>query len=160
MNKKLCTSLACLLAASAFAQAQLGTVTSVNGIATVTMGTVGTAIGPGAPIVDGARVITTSSGSVTLRLNNGCTATVPPGSAVTVLASLSCDQLKAAIQPVSTTVGTTATGTTVTTVAAGSIFAAPSNAAIAGFAALLAVGAIAASGDDDDDDDNRPISGQ
>src|SRR3954469_25525040 len=117
-TKKLASALVCLFAASAFAQAQLGAVTSVNGVATVTSGTVGTAIGAGAPIVEGARVITTSTGSVTFRLNNGCTVTVPAGHAVTVSSALSCQQLQAAVQPVSTAV-TTTTATTTGTVAAG-----------------------------------------
>jgi hypothetical protein len=157
MHKQLATLLLSMLAATAYAQAPLGAVTSVNGVATVTTGTAGTAITVGAPIVEGARVITTSTGSVTFRLASGCVVTVPPGSAVTVRSAMSCEQLQAAIQPVSTAV-TTTTATTATTGVAGTPFATPSGAAMAGFAALLAVGAIAAS--DDDDGDTAPISGR
>ena len=111
--KKLLLADSLSAAAAAWAQAPLGTITSVNGVATVTTGTTGAAITVGAPIMNGARVITTSTASVTVRLNNGCTLTVPPGHAVTVLADRSCEQLRAAIQPVTTTVQTTTTASTI-----------------------------------------------
>ena len=155
MKKKLGTLIAALFATAAFAQT-LGTVTSVNGVATVTTGTAGTAITAGAPIVEGARVITTSTGSVTFRLASGCVINVPPGSAVTVRSALSCQQLQASIQPVTTAV-TTTTATTATTTPAGFNIGTPSGAAAAGFAALLAIGIIAA---ENDDNDNVPISGR
>ena len=156
--KKLTAALVSMLAAgSLLAQAQIGTVTSVNGVATVTSGVVGTAIAPGAPIVEGARVITTTSGTVTFRLNNGCTVTVPPGHAVTILNSMPCQQLQAAIRPVSTAVQTT-TATTTGTVPAGVGIGAASPTAIAGFAALLTVGAIAAA--NSNDSGNTPLSGR
>lgn len=87
-------------------QGALGTVTQVQGLATVTTGSSGAAVAPGAPIVHGARVITTSTGRVTLRLHNGCTLTVPPGHAVTVLSTLDCRQLAASMTPVVTSVAT------------------------------------------------------
>jgi len=146
-TKKLGSTVLGLLASAAFAQAQLGTVTSVNGVATVTTGTSGVAITTGAPIVEGARVITTSSGSVTFRLANGCTVNVPAGHAVTVSSSLNCQQLQAAVRPVTTAVTTTTT-TTTGTVPAGVGIGTPSGLAIAGFAALLAVGLIATNDDD------------
>ena len=149
MKKKLGTLIAALFATAAFAQT-LGTVTSVNGVATVTTGTAGTAITAGAPIVEGARVITTSTGSVTFRLASGCVINVPPGSAVTVRSALSCQQLQASVQP-------TTTATTATTTPAGFNIGTPSGAAAAGFAALLAIGIIAA---ENDDNDNVPISGR
>lgn len=150
--KKLLLAVAAVAAASAWAQAPLGTITSVNGVATVTTGTTGTAITVGAPIVNGARVITTSTGSVTFRLNNGCTLTVPPGSAVTVLADRTCDQLRASIQPVTTTVQTT---TTPSTIPVGPGFL-PGAGATAAAAGLVAVGLIASQANDDDDD--APLS--
>jgi hypothetical protein len=149
LTKKLGPIVLGLLASAALAQAQLGTVTSVNGVATVTTGTTGTAITAGAPIVEGARVITTTSGSVTFRLASGCTVNVPAGHAVTVSSSLSCQQLQASVRPVTTAVTTTST-TTSGTVPAGVGIGTPTGAAIAGFAALLAVGLIATNDDDDD----------
>ena len=157
-TKKLTFALASVLAAgTVLAQAQIGTVTSVNGVATVTTGTVGTAIGPGAPIVEGARVITTTTGNVVFRLANGCTVTVPPGHAVTVSSTMPCPQLQAAVRPVTTAVQTT-TATSTGTTPAGVGIGAASPGAIAGFAALLTVGAIAAS--ESGNDDTTPISGR
>jgi hypothetical protein len=89
-----------LAAASALAQAPLGTVSTVNGVATVTTSTGGTTLVAGAPIVHGSRVVTTSASSVTLRMTNGCTVTVPPAHGVTVLSTMTCQQLQAAVQPV------------------------------------------------------------
>jgi hypothetical protein len=146
--KKLLVAVAAVAAASAWAQAPLGTITSVNGVATVTTGTTGTAITVGAPIMNGSRVITTSTGSVSFRLNNGCALTVPPGHAVTVLADRTCEQLRAAIQPVTTTVQTT---TTASTVPVGPTFL-PGAGATAAAAGLIALGLIASQIDDDDDE--------
>jgi hypothetical protein len=153
--KKLLLSLAAVAAASAWAQGPtpIGTITSVNGVATVTTGTTGAPAGVGTPIVNGARVITTSNATVTLRLNNGCTATLPPGHGVTVVSTMSCQQLTAAIRPVATTVET-ATVTTTRTVPAGVGIGQPSGAVIAGIAGVIAVGALIAA----DDDDDAPLS--
>ncbi|HVE51981.1 MAG TPA: hypothetical protein VNB23_01215 [Ramlibacter sp.] len=146
-TNKLALAVASLAAASVFAQAILGTVTSVEGVATVTTGTTGTAISAGAPIVNGARVITTSTGSVTFRLANGCTITVPPGHAVTVQSNLSCEQLRAAMRPVVTT---TATTTTTTTVPGGPFFGVAPGATAA-IAAGLIIAVVVANQDDDDE---------
>lgn len=98
--KKLLLALSALIAASAFAQAPLGTVSNVQGVVTATQGTAGVSVGPGTAIQNGMRFVTTSNGSVTLRLNNGCTVTVPPAHGVTVLQNMTCQQLTAAVQPV------------------------------------------------------------
>lgn len=113
--------IAALVALPALAQT-LGTVTTVNGVATVTTGSTGSAIAPGAVIAHGSRVVTTSTGTVTLRLNNGCTVTVPPGHAVTVLSTQTCEQLTQAIRPVTTVVTTT---TTAAAVPAGNVLTSP-----------------------------------
>lgn len=144
-----------LAAGAAMAQAPLGTVTQVQGIATVTTGTSGAAIAAGAPVVNGARVITTSSGTVTLRLNNGCTVTVPPGHALTVVSGLSCQQLTAAITPTATTTTTaTARVPATTTMGATGAEVAVVNGVIVGTGALIAA-AIAA---DVADEDDEPVS--
>ena len=98
--RKLLLATAVFAAASAFAQAPLGTVTNVEGVVTATQGASGVTVGPGSAIQNGMRFVTTSRGSVTLRLNSGCTVTVPPGHGVTVLQNMSCQQLTAAVQPV------------------------------------------------------------
>ena len=148
-TKKLLLAAVALAASQAFAQAPLGTVTSVNGVATVTTGTTGTAITTGAPIVHGARVITTSTGSVTFRLANGCTVNVPPGHAVTVLSTLSCDQLTASVRPVQTSVAST-TVTTRATVPAGPECGPPNAALMGGLGALALIGIAVGAGEGDD----------
>lgn len=99
--KKLLLILAAGLAGTgAWAQTPLGTVVNVNGVATMTHGATGATVAPGTVIQNGMRFVTTSGSSVTLRLNSGCTVTVPPAHGVTVLQSMTCQQLTAAVQPV------------------------------------------------------------
>lgn len=150
------TSLILILAALAgtavHAQA-LGSVVSVNGIATVTTGSSGVAVTTGTPVFPGSRVITTSNATVTVRLNNGCTVTVPPGHAVTVLSSVSCGALQAAVQPV-TTATTTSTASVVSTVPVGPTFAGTPGV-VAGWAALVVLGLAA-----NEIGSDRPLSGR
>jgi len=54
---------------------------------------------PGSPIPDGARIVTTSSGSAVLQLANGCVIDLKPNQAVTVLRGSSCGELAAAVRP-------------------------------------------------------------
>jgi hypothetical protein len=98
--KKLLIALSSFIAASAMAQASLGTVSNVQGVVTATQGATGTAVAPGSPILNGMRFVTTSSGTATLTLNSGCVVTLQPGQAVTVLQSMNCQQLTAAVQAV------------------------------------------------------------
>jgi hypothetical protein len=100
--KNLLLALSALFAVSAFAQAQapLGSVTNVEGVVTATQGVTGVTVTPGTPVQNGMRFVTTSRGSVTLRLNSGCTVTVPPSHGVTVSKDMTCQQLVAAVQPV------------------------------------------------------------
>ena len=87
-----------LVAVSAFAQAPLGTIGSVQGLVTMTDGAAGGTVVPGSPITNGMRFVATSSGSAVLRLNNGCVLTLQPGQAVTVLQNMTCQQLTASVQ--------------------------------------------------------------
>lgn len=89
-----------LLASAAFAQPSLGTVGNVQGLVTDTDGANVTSTSPGEAIHDGERFVTSSSGSVTLQLNNGCTLTLPPNRAVTIDSRMTCRELVAAITPV------------------------------------------------------------
>jgi len=95
----LVAAIATLVVAPAFAQA-LGTVTAVTGVATVLTGGSATTLTPGMTLVHGARIVTTSTSSATLRMNSGCTVTVPPGHGLTVLSTQTCQQLQAALLPV------------------------------------------------------------
>jgi hypothetical protein len=98
--KKLLLALSAFVGAAAFAQAPLGTVTNVQGVVTATQGATGMTVTPGTVVQNGMRFVTTSNGTMTLRLNSGCTVTVPGGHGVTVLQTMTCQQLTAAVQPV------------------------------------------------------------
>ena len=103
--KKLLLALSAMLAVSAYAQAPIGTVSTVDGVVTATQGSTGVAVTAGTPIQSGMRFVTTSRGSVTLRLNSGCVVSVPPGHGVTVLQNMTCQQLTASVQPVTSVAG-------------------------------------------------------
>jgi hypothetical protein len=139
-SKKLLLALSSLACASVFAQAPLGTVTNVQGVVTATQGATGVTVTPGTAIQNGMRFVTTSRGSVTLRLNSGCTVTVPAGHGVTVLQSMTCQQLAAAVQPVVPVAAVQPLSTSPGAV----------NAAVALGAAAIAVGVIRATTDDDE----------
>jgi hypothetical protein len=102
-KKNLVAALSLLACASAMAQASLGTITNVQGVVTATQGSTATTVTTGQAITNGTRFVTASGGSVTLRLNTGCIVTLQPGQTVTVLQSMTCDQLSAAVRPVSPT---------------------------------------------------------
>lgn len=89
-----------LLASAAFAQAVLGTVGNVQGLVTDTDGATISSTNPGEVIKDGERFVTSSNGSVTLQLNNGCTIILQPNQAVTIDSRMTCRELLAAVTPV------------------------------------------------------------
>jgi hypothetical protein len=105
ITKKLSVALSTFACVSAMAQATLGTVTNVQGVVTATQGASATTVTAGQAIANGTRFVTTSGGTLTLRLNTGCTVTLQPGQAVTVLQSMSCQQLAASVRPVVVTAG-------------------------------------------------------
>lgn len=109
MTKNLLLALSALACTSALAQAPIGTVVSVDGVVTATQGATGLTVTPGTPVQNGMRFVTTSRGTVTLRTASGCTVTVPPGHGVTVLQSMTCQQLTAAVQPVAPVAATGST---------------------------------------------------
>lgn len=86
-----------VLATAAFAQDSLGTVTNVQGLVTETVGAEVTSATSGKQIVDGERFVASSSGSVTLQLNNGCTINLQPSQAVTIDSRMTCKQLIASV---------------------------------------------------------------
>jgi hypothetical protein len=102
MLKKSFAVLAILaVSAAAIAQttapAQLGTVQSVQGLVTVSDGTsIGNVVN-GSPIIDGSRFVTSSSGSATLKFDNGCTVELKPSRALTLQGKQNCDEVVAAI---------------------------------------------------------------
>lgn len=97
-------------AATVFAQASLGTINGVEGLITVTDGAVGSTAASGTAITNGMRIVTTSGGKATLQLNNGCSVPLNPNQAVTVLQSMTCQELIGAVQPVGAPVAGAAGG--------------------------------------------------
>lgn len=91
---------AALLASAAFAQESVGTVGNVQGIVTDTEGDSVSSTNTGEAIHDRERFVTSSSGSVTLKMNNGCNITLEPNQAVTIDSRMTCRELLAAITPV------------------------------------------------------------
>lgn len=89
-----------LLVSAAFAQnpqESLGTVRNVQGLVTDINGASVTSTETGEAIQDGERFVTSSSGSVTLQLNNGCSITLEPNQAVTIDKRMTCRELLAAV---------------------------------------------------------------
>lgn len=91
---------AALLASAAFAQESVGTVGNVQGIVTDTEGDSVSSTNTGEAIHDGERFVTSSSGSVTFKMNNGCDITLQPNQAVTIDSRMTCRELIAAVTPV------------------------------------------------------------
>ena len=89
-----------LVASVAFAQESLGTVGNVQGLVTDTDGVTVSSTVSGEGIFDRERFVTSSSGSVTLNLNNGCTIILEPNQAVTIDKRMTCRELVAAVAPV------------------------------------------------------------
>ena len=86
-----------LFATSAFSQAVLGTVGNVQGVVTDSDGASVSSTNPGEAIREGERFVTSSNGSVTLQLNNGCTITLQPNQALTIDSTKTCNQLIASV---------------------------------------------------------------
>ena len=145
ISEKLMKKFTLLLSLSAFfttvsfaqtsAPQAVGVVTRVEGLVTVSQdNTLGNAF-KDEVILQNARVVTTSSGSTTIRLNNGCVIDLKPNQAVTVDFRRECKAILAAIQPAGAVgvagagfVGTTGVG----------------NAVIVGVGVLTAAGLIRA----------------
>ena len=96
-------SLGTLFTAVSFAQTPVpeavGVVTRVEGLVTVSQGNTMGNVFKDEVILQNARVVTTVSGSTTIRLNNGCVVDLKPNQAVTVDFKRECKAILAAIQP-------------------------------------------------------------
>ena len=96
-------SLSALFTSVSFAQApasqEVGVVTRVEGLVTVSQGDTLGNVFKDEVILQNARVVTTATGSTTIRLKNGCVVDLKPNQAVTVDFRRECKALLAAIQP-------------------------------------------------------------
>ena len=77
----------------------VGVVTRVEGLVTVSQNNVLGNVSKDEVVLQNARVVTTSSGSTTIRLNNGCIIDLKPNQAVTVDFRRECKAILASIQP-------------------------------------------------------------
>ena len=78
----------------------VGVVTRVEGLVTVSQDNIMGNAFKDEVILQNARVVTTASGSTTIRLNNGCVIDLKPNQAVTVDLRRECKAILASIQPV------------------------------------------------------------
>ena len=77
----------------------VGVVTRVEGLVTVSQNNVLGNVSKDEVVLQNARVVTTSSGSTTIRLINGCVIDLKPNQAVTVDFRRECKAILASIQP-------------------------------------------------------------
>ena len=96
-------SLSAIFTTVSFAQTpapqEVGVVARVEGLVTVSQGDALGNVFKDEVILQNARVVTTATGSTTIRLNNGCVIVLMPNQAVTVDARRECKAILAAIQP-------------------------------------------------------------
>jgi hypothetical protein len=79
-------------------QAVVGQATEVKGLVTVSDGSSVANVALGSPVIDGSRYVTSSSGSVTLRLDNDCDIVLKPSETVTIKRERGCAALLASVQ--------------------------------------------------------------
>lgn len=104
--------LAACVATSVFAQAPaaVGVAENVEGLVTVSQGnTLGNLV-KDSTLVNGARVVTTSTGAAVIRLANGCRIDLSANQAVMIDSRLDCKALVAGIQSAGAGVGAVAMG--------------------------------------------------
>ena len=94
----------------ASAPQEVGVVTRVEGLVTVTQGDMLGNVFKDEVILQNARVVTTASGSTTIRLKNGCVIDLKPNQAITVDFRRECKAILASIQPVGATAAAGAVG--------------------------------------------------
>jgi len=97
IRKILTLTAALVLCGSALAQAPasppvVGRVGTVQGLVTMSTGNVISSVTPGSPIFEGSRLVTGSTGSASLSLNNGCEMNLAPNQSFTVDTSKGCDK--------------------------------------------------------------------
>jgi hypothetical protein len=78
---------------------QLGKVTEVRGLVTMSLGSRVATVQPQTPVFDGARFVSGTSGKAELRFDNGCVLHLEPNEWVTIDRKLECKALIAAIHP-------------------------------------------------------------
>ena len=151
-------SFSALFITTAFAQAPVpeavGVVTRVEGLVTVSQGNTMGNVFKDDVILQNARVVTTASGSTTIRLNNGCVIDLKPNEVVTVDFRRECKAILAAIQPTGA-VGVAGIGG----VGAAGVPPGLSTAIIVGGGALIGLGVIRAISNSNENSALQRLSG-
>lgn len=88
----------------------VGTTTDVRGLVTVSEGTTMHSSLTGNPVINGSRFVTSSTGYVTLKFENGCEVKLKPNQSLTVDRERNCAALWASIESVAGPVGAFALG--------------------------------------------------
>jgi hypothetical protein len=92
-----------VLAGSAVAQGTVpvvGKTADVQGLVTMSVGTTVSNVTGTLGVVDGSRFVTSSNGTVTIKLDNGCEIKLEPNQSLVVDKSKPCAALIASVQPV------------------------------------------------------------
>jgi hypothetical protein len=108
MHARSLLALACLVIAGAvlaqsssgngIPKTKLGTAAAVQGLVTVSDGVGISRVAAGNTVIDHGRYVSSSSGSITLRMDKGCDIILKPNQALTVDGAKPCDALWAAIE--------------------------------------------------------------
>jgi len=77
----------------------VGAVSGIDGLSTVSQGNTLSNLTQGQTILQGARVVTSSTGTVRIVMNNGCVVSLNRNEAVTIDSRLNCGALTAGIVP-------------------------------------------------------------
>ena len=107
MKKAILLALTLAAAVAAFAQPVVGTLSNVNGLVTITQNDTLINASNGSTFVDGAQIVSTATGQVTISVN-GCSIPLAPNQSLTVNSSSTCAELQAAIKPVASPLTSTA----------------------------------------------------
>jgi hypothetical protein len=100
-KKSSCAIVALLLCGAVLAQpVKIGKTTQVAGLVTVSDGASVSSVALENPVFDGSRYVTSSSGTVTLRFENGCEVRLKPSQSVTARQA-TCEALLASVQSLS-----------------------------------------------------------
>jgi len=112
MSRKALVAAVCLLPLAAAAQNGTAIAAKVEGLVTVSQGQNVGLLEPGTSLVEGARVVTGSSGTAVLRVGTGCEITLQPNQTLQIPTGRSCQEIIASIQSIAPAAGTQLAGTT------------------------------------------------
>jgi len=95
----LCAILSSTVMAQEAPISKVGAVSAIDGLSTVSQGNTLSNLTQGEPILQGARVVTSSTGTVRIVMNNGCVVSLNRNEAVTIDSRIACGTLTAGIVP-------------------------------------------------------------